>query len=165
MSLINYIQKYDAEPSQREKALIPRPAVDYIIKALRTYHHQVGKFPENFVELETRVWRHPHPPKFADEGRGISMHNYYYIYALAEPGVCALWAIPVNKREEGSTFFLTIAPEWVRRWKGAPLSFDEIKRLPYVSTAAQLAVLGLTELSAIQAQPPPNYRKPSGPSN
>ena len=40
--------------SQREKAMLPRPAVDQIVKALRTYHHQVGRFPQSFVELEGR---------------------------------------------------------------------------------------------------------------
>jgi len=145
--------------SQQEKALLPRLAADQIIKALRTYQHQIGKFPDNFIELEERVWKHAQAPKFYEEGRGISMHNYYYIYYLVEARVCALWAIPVNKRrEEGSTYFLTISPEWVRRWKGAPLTLDEIKRLPDIPTPAQLALLGLTELSPIQT---PNSRSQS----
>ena len=132
-----------------------------MIKALRAYHHQIGRFPQNFVDLEARVWKHAQPPKFYEEGRSISMHNYYYIYYLVEPGVCALWAIPVNKRrEEGSTYFLTISPQAVRRWRGAPLTFDEIKRLPDLPTPAQLAVLGLTELTPTQL-PSRNGRRPS----
>ena len=132
--------------SQQEKALLPRPAVDQIVKALRTYHHQVGRFPLNFSDLETRVWKHKHPPSFGEDGRSLTLANYYYIYYPVDSSACTLWAIPIDKRrEEGSTFFLAISPETVRRWKGAPLALDEIKRLPALPNPAQLAVLGLTE--------------------
>ena len=148
--------------SQQEKALQPRPAVDQIIKALRTYQHQSGRFPENFVELETRVWRHSRKPNFGEDGRSLSMANYYYLYYAVDPGTCTLWAIPINKRrEEGSTFFLALSSETVRRWKGAPLALDEIKRLPVVPEPAQLALLGLTEQSPIQLQPSRNDNKAS----
>ena len=137
--------------SQREKALLPRPAVDQIVKALRTYHHQAGKFPQSFVELEGRVWRHTRTPNFGDDGRSLSMANYYYLYYQVDSSVCTLWAIPINRRrEEGSTFFLALSPETVRRWKGAPLALDEIKRLPSIPDPAQLALLGLTEQQPIQ---------------
>ena len=141
--------------SQAEKTLLPRPAVDQIVKALRSYHHQVGKFPQSFADLETRVWRHSRTPDFGEDGRSLSMANYYYIYYLVDSGICTLWAIPINKRrEEASTFFLALSPETVRRWKGAPLAFDEIKRLPSLPEPAQLALLGLTEQQPIQLQPP-----------
>jgi hypothetical protein len=140
--------------SQQEKALLPRPAVDQIVKALRRYHHQVGKFPQTFTELETRVWRHSRAPNFGEDGRSLSMANYYYIYYLVDSGACTLWAIPINKRrEEASTIFLALSPETVRRWKGAPLALDEIKRLPALPEPAQLALLGLTEQQPIQLQP------------
>lgn len=140
--------------SQREKAMLPRPAVDQIVKALRTYHHQVGSFPQSFVELEGRVWRHNHHPNFGYDGRSISMANYYYLYYPVDSGACTLWAIPINtRRDEGSTFFLALSPETVRRWKGAPLALDEIKRLPALPEPAQLALLGLTEQQPIQLQP------------
>ena len=148
--------------SQQEKALLPRPAVDQIIKALRSYHHQVGKFPQSFAELEGRVWRHRRTPNFGEEGRSLSMANYYYIYYLIDGGTCTLWAIPINKRrEEGSTFFLALSTETARRWKGAPLALDEIKRLPALPEPAQLALLGLTEQQPIQLQPSRNGRKAS----
>ena len=148
--------------SQQEKALQPRPAVDQIIKALRTYEHQTGRFPQSFVELETRVWRHSHPPNFGEGGRSLSMANYYYLYYQVVSDTCTLWAIPINKRrEEGSTFFLALNTETVRRWKGAPLALDEIKRLPSVPEAAQLALLGLTEQQPVQLQPSRNDRKAS----
>ena len=139
--------------SQREKAMLPRPAVDQIVKALRTYHRKVGKFPGSFVDLETRVWRSKKPPTFGENGRSLLMANYYYIYSPIDTGACTLWAIPINKRrEEGSTFFLALTPEQARRWKGAPLAFDEIKRLPSFPGSAQLAMLGLTEQSPTRVQ-------------
>jgi hypothetical protein len=84
--------------AQEDKALLPRPAVDQIIKALRSYHQQVGRFPENFSELEGRVWRHKRTPNFGEDGRSLSMANYYYIYYLVDSSACTLWAIPINKR-------------------------------------------------------------------
>jgi hypothetical protein len=132
--------------SQQEKAMQPRPAVDQIVKALRTYHKQVGKFPLNLVELETRVWRQNRGRTFGDDGHSLSIANYYYIYSRIDPLTATLWAVPINaRREEGSTFFLTLTPDTARRWKGAPLALDEIKHLPAVPDPAQLALLGLTE--------------------
>lgn len=146
--------------SQEEKALQPKPAVEQMIKALRTYHHQAGRFPQSFVELEARVWRHNHSRSFGDDGRSLSMANYYYLYYQVDSGTCTLWAIPINKRrEEGSTFFLALSTETARRWKGAPLALDEIKRLPSVPDPAQLALLGLTEQPI--PQPSRNGRKAS----
>jgi hypothetical protein len=152
--------------SQEENALLPRPAVDQIVKALRSYHHQVGKFPQTFTELESGVWRHTHTPNFGEDGRSLSMANYYYIYYLVDSGVCTLWAIPINKRrEEASTFFLALSPETVRRWKGAPLALDEIKQLPGIPEPAQLALLGLTEQQSIQHQRTRSSQKGSIPYN
>jgi len=146
--------------SQEERAMQPRPAVDQIIKALRIYHQQMGKFPESFIELEGRVWRHKRTPNFGEEGRSLTIANYYYIYYLIDAGTCTLWSIPINKRrEEGSTFFLALSSESARRWKGAPLTLDEIKRLPALPEPAQLALLGLTEQQPIQLKATSNARK------
>src|SRR6185295_12771992 len=107
---------------QEEKASLPRPAIDQIVKALRTYHHQVGRFPDTFVDLQTRVWRHKRLHPFGEDGHSLSMTNYYYVYYAIDATACCLWAIPINKRkEEGSTFFLTLTPDGARKWKGAPL--------------------------------------------
>ena len=137
--------------AQQEKGLQPRPAVDQIIKALRNYHHHAGRFPQSLVELKARSWRQSQTSNFSDDGRSFSMANYYYQYYAVDAGTCTLWAIPINRRrEEGSTFFLALSPETARRWKGAPLALDEIKRLPSVPDPAQLALLGLTEQQPIQ---------------
>lgn len=139
--------------AQEERAMLPRPAVDQIIKALRSYHHQVGRFPKSLTDLEGRVWRHKRTPNFGEDGRSLSMANYYYIYNLIDGLTCTMWAIPINKRrEEGSTLFVALSTETARRWKGAPLALDEIKRLPALPEPAQLALLGMTEQQPIQLQ-------------
>ena len=140
--------------SQQEKASLPRPAIDQIVKALRTYHHQVGRFPDTFVDLQTRVWRHKRLPPFGEDGHSLSMTNYYYVYYAIDDKACSLWAVPINKRrEEGSTFFLALTADAARKWKGAPLGLEEIKRLPPLPDPAQLALLGLTEQSIAGRQP------------
>jgi hypothetical protein len=146
--------------SQQEKAMLPQPSVDHIIKALRAYHQKAGRFPQSFAEFDTRVWRQSPARILGRDGRSLSMANYYYIYYLVDPGTCTLWAIPINKRrEEGSTFFLALSPETARRWKGAALALYEIKHLPDVPEPAQLALLGLTEQQPIQLKATGSARK------
>jgi hypothetical protein len=136
--------------SQQENSMLPRIGLDPIVKALRTYQHQAGRFPSTFAELEGTVWHHKQMPNFGDAGHSLSMAHYYYAYYQAEPETCTMWAIPIDRRrQEASTFFLVITPETIRRWKGAPLSLDEIRRLPPVPKQAELAVLGLTEQSPV----------------
>jgi len=147
--------------SQQEKAMLPRPAVDHIIKALRAYHQKAGRFPDSFTKLDSRVWRQSPARTFGEDGRSLSMANYYYIYYLVDSGTCTLWAVPINKRrEEGSTFFLALSAETGRRWKGAALALDEIKHLPGLPEPAQLALLGLTEQQPLQLKASRSARNP-----
>ena len=133
--------------SQREKALRPRPAVDRLVKGLRTYHHRFGSFPDTLVELQTKVWHDRRELRFGDNGRSLIFANYYYLYTQIESGACTVWAIPINsRRDDGTTFFLSLTPNAARRWKGAPLSLEDVRRLHSLPDPAQLAVLGLTEL-------------------
>jgi hypothetical protein len=148
------------DASQQEKAMLPRPAVDHIIKALRAYHQKTGRFPQSFADFDTRIWRQSPARTLGGDGRNLAMANYYYIYSLVDSGTCTLWAIPINKRrEEGSTFFLALSPETARRWKGAALALDEIKHLPGLPEPAQLALLGLTEQQPIQLKATGTARK------
>jgi hypothetical protein len=136
--------------SQQEKSMLPRIALDSIVKALRTYNHQAGRFPSTFADLEGGVWHHKQSPNFGDAGRSLSMAHYYYTYYPAAPTACAIWAIPIDRRrEEASTFFVVLTPDGIRRWKGAPLTLEEIRRLPAVPNQTELAVLGLTEQPTI----------------
>ena len=49
----------------------PRLAVDSLVKALRTYHKQTGRFPADFRELEARVWNHKKAPDYGADGRSL----------------------------------------------------------------------------------------------
>jgi hypothetical protein len=129
----------------------PRLAVDSLVKALRTYHRQTGRFPDNFGELEARVWKHKSAPDFGADNRSMSVANYFYIYTRVDAGAATIWIIPTGpKREEGSTHFLLLTPENLRRWKGAPLSLEEAKRLPPVPQYREMAMLGMTEQRPIE---------------
>lgn len=124
----------------------PRLAADSLVKALRTHHKQTGRFPSDFREVEARVWKRKTPPDFGADGRSLSVANYYYIYHRESAGVCTIWIIPTGpRRDEGATHFLLLYPGSLRRWKGAPLSPDEIKALPPVPQYREMALLGMTE--------------------
>jgi hypothetical protein len=128
----------------------PRLAVDSLVKALRTYHKQTGRFPADFRELEARVWNHKKAPDYGADGRSLSIANYYYSYHLVDAGSATIWIIPTGpRRDEGSTHFLLLRPDSLRRWKGAPLSLDEIKNLPPVPQYRQMDLLGMTEQNPI----------------
>jgi hypothetical protein len=44
---------------------------------------------------------------------------------------------------------LLLGPDSLRRWKGAPLSLNEIKNLPAVPQYRQMALFGMTEQKSI----------------
>ena len=130
---------------------LPRLAAESLVKSLRTYYQQTGGFPDSFRDLETRVWRHKQAPDFGTDGRSLSVANYYYIYYPVDAKTCTIWIVPVGpRREEGSTHFLVLTPGGLRRWKGAPLSLDEVKKLPpAVPQYSEMALLGMTEQQPI----------------
>jgi hypothetical protein len=133
----------------REQA--PRLAVDSMVKALRTHHRQTGRFPSNFSELEARVWKHKNRPDFGTDGRSLSVANYYYLYHPVDGNTCTIWIIPTGpRRDEGSTHFLLLSPDSVRRWKGAPLDLDEVGKLRGVPQYGEMSVLGMTEQPQIK---------------
>jgi hypothetical protein len=128
----------------------PRLAVDSLVKALRAHHRQTGRFPADFRELEARVWKHKTHPNFGADGRSLSVANYYYLYHPVDIGACTIWIIPTGpRREEGSTHFLLLSPDSLRRWKGAPLSLDEVSKLRGVPRYDEMSLLGMTEQTQI----------------
>ncbi|MGA9772968.1 MAG: hypothetical protein WBV94_28310 [Blastocatellia bacterium] len=136
--------------SWRAQKEIPRLAADSLIKALRSYYQQTGSFPANFHELESRVWKHNKSSDFGVDGRSLSVANYYYTYHPVDAKTCTIWIIPTGpRREEGATHFLLLTPDGLRRWKGAPLSLDEVKTLPSVPQYREMTVLGMTEQEPI----------------
>ncbi len=137
--------------SWRERRQTPRLAADSLVKALRAHHRQTGRFPSDFRELETRVWKHKNAPDFGAGGRSLSIANYYYIYHPVDAHTSTIWIIPTGpRRDEGATHFLLLTPNNLRRWKGAPLSLDEAKNLPLVPQYQQMSLLGMTEQQPIE---------------
>jgi hypothetical protein len=136
--------------ARRWREHAPRLAVDSLVKALRTHHKQTGRFPADFRELEARVWKHKVQPNFGTDGRSLSVANYYYLYHPVDGGTCTIWIIPTGlRRDEGSTHFLLLYPDSLRRWKGAPLSLDEVNKLRGVPRYGEMSLLGMTEQAQI----------------
>jgi hypothetical protein len=134
-----------------ERHETPRLAADSLVKALRAHHRQTGRFPQDFRELEARVWKHKTTPDFGADGRSLSIANYYYSYYQVDANTSTIWIIPTGpRRDEGATHFLLLKPDNLRRWKGAPLSLDEVKNLPPVPLYGQMSLLGMTEQRPIE---------------
>jgi hypothetical protein len=134
-----------------ERRETPRLAADSLVKALRDYHRQAGRFPTDFRELDARVWKHKNAPDFGADGRGLSIANYYYSYYQVDAHTSTIWIIPTGpRRDDGATHFLLLKPDNLRRWKGAPLSLDEVKNLPPVPQYGQMQLLGMTEQRPIE---------------
>jgi hypothetical protein len=83
---------------------------------------------------------------FGADGLSLSVCNYFYLYHQIVAGSATIWIIPTGpRREEGSTHFLLLRPDSLRRWKGVPPSLYEVKGLPAVPQYRQMALLGTTE--------------------
>jgi len=134
-----------------ERRETPRLAADSLVKALRAHHRQTGRFPADFRELEARVWKHKNAPDFGVDGRGLSIANYYYSYYQVDAHTSTIWIIPTGpRRDEGATHILLLKPDNLRRWRGAPLSPDEMKNLPPVPLYGQMQLLRMTEQRPIE---------------
>ena len=137
--------------AQRESEMVPRLAADWLVKSLRQFQRKTGQFPDHFMQLEEeRIWKHSELPDFGPSKRMLVHANYYYLYAKSDPMTCTVWAIPSGpKREEGSTHFLVITPDVIRRWKGPALSKSDIDSIAPEPTSNLLITLGMTEQKII----------------
>jgi len=132
--------------TEREKELVPRLGADNMVKYLRQFQRQTGQFPDDFMQLEERMWKHKKLPDFGPSKRTLTVANYYYVYGKSNASTCTVWAIPSGpKREEVSTHFLVVTPDTIRRWKGPALTKADIDRVDSDPTVALLNMLGLTE--------------------
>jgi hypothetical protein len=136
--------------AQAEQAMVPKLAVDSLVKSVRQYQRQTGQFPNDLSELEGKIWHHKPVPDFGPDKRRLIAFNYYYTYSKVNPLTCAIWAIPSGpKRENASTVFLVVAVDAIRNWKGPSLSKLDIEKLPLVPTNDQLSVMGMIEQQMI----------------
>ena len=145
--------------AESEKQLVPRLGVDSMVKGLRQYQRETGQFPEDFSELDKRIWKYKTVPDFGSTKRTLAHANYYYVYAKTDPLTCAIWAIPSGpKREEGSTHFLVVTPDLIRRWKGPALGKTDIDRISSAPTGDLLNMLGMTEQKMIDQRAASNVK-------
>src|SRR5258707_827131 len=95
--------------SKKEQEMVPRLAAESLVKGLRQFNRQNGRFPEDLAELEAKVWKHNAAPDFGPTKSTLSVANYYYVYARVDAQTGSVWAIPSGpKREEGATHFFVI---------------------------------------------------------
>jgi len=129
-----------------EEALAPQPAVAQLVNSLRAYQAQTGHFPKNFPEINERIWRRDPPPAFGQEGSDLLFHHYWYFYTQVNRETCALWALPMGpKRELGRAFYVALTPNWIRVWKGAALSDEQLKLIRRIPTPEILGQLEMKE--------------------
>lgn len=130
---------------QEKTRTLPVDAVSKMMRDIRRYHEKRGGFPETLKSLEGIVWEKK-ARDFSIENRAFTHRNYYYFYTRVGHHHFTLWAIPVGKsREEGPTWFLSVTPEAVARWKGGALPLDQIDRVEANPSIKELGTLGLIE--------------------
>lgn len=126
---------------------LPQPQVERLIKDLRRYAAQTRNFPSTFIEINERLWHTKPPPDYGAGGRRARTKNYRYFYTKVSDETCAFWALPVGpQRHYAASFFVVVAPGWLRAWKGKPLSDEQIAKLAEIPSPELLADLGLNEM-------------------
>ena len=129
------------------KLYLPQPQVERLIKDLRRYRGQTRKFPTTFTEINELLWHTTPAPNYGSDGRRARTRNYYYYYTRVNAETCAFWALPQGpQRQVAASYFVVIAPDWVRGWQGEALTDETITRLPAVPALGELAELRLYEL-------------------
>ena len=59
--------------AQRHK---PQPQIEKLLKDLRAYHTNTKQFPNNFTEINQRLWHTTPPPDYGPDGREARTKNY-----------------------------------------------------------------------------------------
>src|SRR5262245_33713165 len=110
---------------RQQEALIPRLALNSVMKALLDYQKKPGGFPKNLSQLDSPSLRNKHP-QFTPGGEMFLM-NYRYIYhPFSQAVACDIWAIPYGeRRDEASTRYMFLTPDRARHWKGPALTPEE----------------------------------------
>jgi hypothetical protein len=138
----------------------PQPQLERLSQDLRTYHFRTRQFPANFQIINQQLWHTTPAPDYGSDGRRARTKNYLYLYTKINEETCAFWALPVGvRREFASSFFVVLAPNWRRVWKGKALTDEELVMLPMIPSPNQLADLNLLELPA-RVLNVPNQSKP-----
>ena len=126
----------------------PQPQVERLVRDLRRYQQITGTFPANFHEINERLWHTQPPPDYGTDGKLARVRNYEYRYTRVAPGKCVLWALPIGaQRESASSYFLVIAPDWLRTWQGTALTEAQRTQLSAIPTLRELGDRQMREVS------------------
>ena len=129
----------------------PQLQADRLIRDLRRYERQMQRFPASFHEINQLIWHTQPQPDYGRAGKQAHTKNYYYVYQRIEDDKCVLWALPIGPRRElASSYYFVIAPHWLKVWKGAAMTDEQIARLPVVPTPDELAGWSLHEIAGQQ---------------
>lgn len=127
----------------------PQPQIEKLLRDLHTYHTNTKQFPNNFAEINQRLWHTTPSPDYGKDGCEARTKNYYYRYTKVNADTCAFWALPLGpQRQYAATFFVVLSPSWARAWKGRACGDEEIARLPAIPSPQMLAEMNMQELPA-----------------
>jgi len=133
---------------RRLESQLPRPNLETVVRDLRQFHQQTGRFPRDFNELDERLWRREKRERISNNGESLfsPSGNYHYtLHTVASERAC-IWAVPVGARaEEAATHFWAITPERVERWAGPGLTLAQVSVVRDVPSESQLALLAMTK--------------------
>jgi|CXWL01.1.fsa_nt_gi hypothetical protein len=131
---------------RRRSAEVPVEAASMMMRDLLAFHGKRGSFPSDLKRLEGVVWEKKPDRDFSIENRALSHRNYLYLYTRLNEHGFTLWAVPTGSaRNDAATWFLNVTPDYCRRWKGAALPLDSVKKIVADPSTVELGVLGLTE--------------------
>lgn len=159
LCLVVVVYVYSLWRADRKKADdLPVEAVSQMMRDLLRFHEKRGGFPDDLKGLEGVVWEKK-ARSFSVADRALNHRNYYYFYTKLAPHQFTLWAIPTGaSREESPTWFLVVAPDGCRRWKGAALPLEQANQIEPNPSLKDLGVLGLIEQPSIDLK---NQQKPT----
>lgn len=134
---------------RQQEALLPRLALNSVMKALLDYQKKTGGFPKNLSQLDSPALRKRHP-QFTPNGE-MFMMNYRYVYfPYTKEVACDIWAIPYGeRRDDASTRYMLLWPDRARHWKGPALTPEEAQTALKLDRD-DLGSLGLIEQDEIQ---------------
>jgi hypothetical protein len=159
--LVVVIYVYSLWRDDRKKTEdLPVEAVSQMMRDLLRFHDKRGGFPNDLQKLEGVIWEKNKNRAFSVANRALNHRNYYYFYTQITPHQFTLWAIPTgNSREDAPTWFLVVAPDGCRRWKGAALPLEQVDRIEPNPSLKELGSLGLIEQPLIDLK---NQQKSTG---
>ena len=172
LALLIIASIYSAWSRNREhEANMPVPALDAVVVALRTFHQQTGHFPENFRELDEKLWKGTRRGQISEDGKSLNApasHYYYTLHTMnpsrprksgdaKEPIKAAIWAVPTGPRaSEAATYFWYVTPDRIERWMGPALTPENISAVKTIPSEQQLALLVMTRQLGDNISPPAN---------